>query len=127
MSYVTDAHSLVWYFMDDPKLSQNARDAFEGTVDSGVIIVPTIVLAEIMYISRKGKIPITFEDTLSRLEGYENFWIVPLDIDILKVAANIDSLEMHDRLIIATALYFDVPLITKDEQITKSQVISVIW
>ena len=76
---------------------------------------------------RAGKIPITFEETLFLIDGYENFWIVPLDIDILKVAANIDSLEMHDRLIIATALYFDVPLITKDEQITKSQVISVIW
>jgi PIN domain nuclease of toxin-antitoxin system len=127
MDYVTDTHSIVWYFMDDPKLRQNARDAFEGTVDSGVIIVPTIVLAEIMYISQKGKISITFEETLFLIDGYENFWVVPLDIDILKVAANIDSLEMHDRLIIATALYFDVSLITKDEQMTQSRIVSVVW
>ena len=29
MNYVTDAHTIVWYFIDDPRLSQNARQAFE--------------------------------------------------------------------------------------------------
>lgn len=58
---------------------------------------------------------------------YDNFCITPLDLDILKVAANIGNLEIHDRLIVATALYFDVPLITKDKQITESGIVTVIW
>lgn len=56
MNYVTDTHSLVWYFTEDTHLSKNALDAFEGTVKEGAIIVPSIVLAEIMFISKKGKI-----------------------------------------------------------------------
>ena len=81
-----------------------------------------------MYISQKGRISITFEDTLSHIEMYDNFRVAALEIDILKIAASIDSdLEMHDKLIVATALYFDAHLITKDEQITQSKVVNTIW
>ena len=128
MNYVTDTHTIVWYFLDDPRLSQNARQAFEQTITTGVIIIPTIVLAEIMYISQKGRISMTFEETLAHIEMYENFRIAALELDILKVAASIsDDLEMHDRLIVATALYFSAHLITKDEQITQSRVVNTVW
>lgn len=51
MDYVTDTHALVWYFTDDQRLGNNALLAFEQTVTSGIMIVPSIVLAEIMYIA----------------------------------------------------------------------------
>ena len=37
-SYVTDTHSLVWYFNDSPRLSGEALKAFENTAikDSGL-------------------------------------------------------------------------------------------
>ncbi len=90
---------------------------FEHTVEEGTIIVPTIVLAEIMFIARKGKIKLTFEETLKRIEEYENFIIVPLDTDILTRADKIEvEMEMHDKLIVATALFFGAGLITKDEK-----------
>ncbi len=99
MNYVTDTHAIVWYFADDPRLSPNARLAFEQTITVGVIIIPIIVLAEIMYISQKGRISMTFEETLSHIETYENFRIAALDLDILGVAANVGGdLEMHDKL-----------------------------
>ena len=128
MNYVADAHTIIWYFIDDPRLSQNARQAFEQTLTAGVIFIPTIVLAEIMYISQKGRISMTFEETLSHIEMYENFRITALELDILKVAATISGdLEMHDRLIVATALHFDACLITRDEQITQSRVVNTVW
>ena len=128
MNYVADAHAIIWYFIDDSRLSQNARQAFEQTITTGVIIIPTIVLAEIMYISQKGRISMTFEETLSHIEMYENFHIAALELDILKIAASISAdLEMHDKLIVATALYFDAHLITKDEQITRSEVVNTVW
>ena len=70
----------------------------------------------------------TFEETLSHIEMYENFRITALELDILKVAATISGdLEMHDRLIVATALHFDARLITRDEQITRSRVVNTVW
>ncbi len=127
-SYVTDTHSLVWYFNDSPRLSSEALKTFENTVENGSIIVPTIVLAEIMYIAEKGRIEMTFSKTVEKIEKMENFEIVPLDMDILNIADKIEyELEMHDRLITATAIFFKVPIITKDQTIKDSGLCEVIW
>ncbi len=127
-SYVTDTHSLIWYFIESPRLSRKALKVFEKTVKEGTIIVPTVVLAEIMFIAKKGRITMTFSETVQRLEVSENFVITPLDLDILNTADKIEhDLEMHDKLIAATALFLDVPIITKDEVIKGSGICKVIW
>jgi PIN domain nuclease of toxin-antitoxin system len=61
MDYVTDTHSILWYFTEDPRLSKRAFDVFKETVREGFIIIPAVVLAEIMFISKKGRITLTFE------------------------------------------------------------------
>ena len=127
MNYVTDTHSILWYFTEDSRLSKKALDVFERTTNKGIIIIPSVVLAEIMFIAKKGKVALSFEETLKKIEEYENFDIAPLDIDILKVANKIKvDLEMHDRLIVTTAKIFNVPLITKDKQIAEVYK-KVIW
>jgi len=128
MDYVTDTHSLIWYFVEDKRLSKNALKAFEQTIETGNIMVPAVVLAEIMFIAGKGKIALTFGETLAKIEDYENFRIAPLDADILKIADRIKvDMEMHDKLIVATALYFDTPLITKDKRIKEIGIIKTVW
>mgnify|MGYP001587705688 CR=1 FL=1 len=53
MDFITDTHSLVWYFTKDARLSTEAFKAFEGTIKEGRVVVPAVVLAEIMYIYSK--------------------------------------------------------------------------
>lgn len=53
MDLVTDTHSIVWYFTNDPLLSERALAAFEETTKEGLIIIPAVVLAEMMFISKK--------------------------------------------------------------------------
>jgi PIN domain nuclease of toxin-antitoxin system len=128
MDHVTDTHSIVWYFTDDPRLSRHALEVFEKTIREGVIIIPTVVLAEIMYIAGKGKITLTFDETLQKIDSYENFIVAALDVQILKVAEKIKvDLEMHDKLMAATALYYNASLITRDPLITKSGACTTIW
>ena len=128
MNFVTDTHSLVWYFTDDHRLSKKALKSFEGTILAGSIIIPTVVLAEIQFIARKGRVALGFTETLARIEAAENFEIVPLDLDVLKRAAQIEiDLEMHDKLIVATALFYGTGLITRDEKITKSKIVKTVW
>jgi PIN domain nuclease of toxin-antitoxin system len=127
-SYVTDTHALVWYFSDNPSLSRKAVKTFEKTIENGSIIIPIIVLAEIMYIAKKGRIEMTFAETVKRIDDMENFEIVPLDMEILNIADKIEAeLEMHDKLIAATALFFKVPLITRDQGLKDSGLCDVIW
>lgn len=128
MNYTTDTHSLIWYFTEDPRLSKVALEAFEETVEEGSLIIPAVVLAEIMFIARKGKITLTFKQTLAKIESYENFVVAPLDVDILEIADTIRAdLEVHDKLIVATAFFFDTPIITKDEQIRETGIVKTIW
>lgn len=128
MDYITDTHSLVWYFTDDSRLSKKALQAFQASEEKGTVFVPAVVLAEIMFIARKGRIRLSFEDTLNRIEESENFEIIPLNAEILRAADKIEAdLEMHDRLITATALCRNASLITKDETLRESGVVSTIW
>jgi PIN domain nuclease of toxin-antitoxin system len=128
MDYVTDTHSIVWYFTEDTLLGEKAIAAFEETIEEGLIIVPTVVLAELMFIAKKGKISLTFEETLDKIEAFDNFQIVPLDIHILRAANQIKvDMEMHDQLIVATTMHFEAVLITKDEQIKNSGIVPTIW
>ncbi len=54
----------------------------------------------------------------------------PTPIHCYGISATIkikDELEMHDRLIAATALFFKVPLITRDQVLKDSGLCDVIW
>ncbi len=94
----------------------------------GRIIVPTIVLAEIMYIARRGRISTTFSETLHLIKQAANFTVVTLDLDIFILADKIKAdLEMHDRLIAATSKKYKAPLLTKDEVIIASDVVKTVW
>ena len=77
MNYVTDTHALGWYFTDDSRLSRKALKAFEGTAKDGRIIIPAVVMAEIMFIARKGRVVVGFAETVARIEAMENFEIAP--------------------------------------------------
>ena len=126
--YVTDTHSLVLYFTDDQHLSKKALKSFESTVKEGQIIVPTVVLAEVLFIAKKGRIHLDFKTTVTKIEALDNFAIAVLDLDVLKIAESIEEpLEMHDKLIVATAIRYNAFLITRDEQIAKSKMVKTIW
>jgi predicted nucleic acid-binding protein len=107
---------------------KKALKSFESTVKEGQIIVPTVVLAEILFIAKKGRTSLNFTATVSKIEALANFEIASLDLDVLKIAESIDvPLEMHDKLIVATAIRYEACLITRDEQITKSKIVKTIW
>ena len=98
MKYVTDTHSLVWYLTEDPRLSNKALSVLASSENEGTIIVPAVVLAEIMFIARKGRVTISFDETLKKIEESDNFVIAPLDSDTLRIADKIEAdLEMHDK------------------------------
>jgi predicted nucleic acid-binding protein len=129
MPYVTDAHPLIWYFTHDSRLSPKALEIFrDSATGREIIIVPTIVLGEILYVSEAGRAPVPFQDVLSRIEKGDNYEIAALDLHVLKAASEIQvGLEMHDRFIIATAKVLGLPLITKDEEITAAGIVEVVW
>jgi PIN domain nuclease of toxin-antitoxin system len=128
MPYVIDAHALVWHLTNDAKLSADAR-AVMTRIDNGKDkgLVPTVVLAEILYASERGRIALTLDDVLKELRKRKHYRIEPFSRAVLIVAQKINIPELHDRLIVATAIHRKAGVITRDEDIMNSGIVKTVW
>jgi predicted nucleic acid-binding protein len=62
------------------------------------------------------------------LSKYPNFKIYPFDEVVLnEYFKTSPELEIHDRLIVATAKLTNSKVITKDKQITNSRLVKTVW
>ena len=126
--YVIDTHPLVWYFEDSPRLSSAVKKAFEQIEGGDAIgVVPTIVLAEIVHLADKKRIPLDAEKTIARLKQATGFGIVSLDIMVVLLMVPLKTYEIHDRVIVATAKSFEASLVTIDEHIRQPAAVPCIW
>lgn len=126
--YVTDTHSFLWYLQHDEKLGSKAKLVFEACDnESEVIIIPSIVLIESIFICEKKKIEMKFQHILERLKTASNYYIYPLDEEIVLECSKINLKEPHDRIIVATARLLDASLITNDENIKESKLVKTVW
>ena len=131
-SVVADTHAVLWALLQPQKLSARALTAFNHAKLSGdPIFVASITLVEIYYLEEKGKLQV---GTLARLkeafEGEDSSLILtPLDRAITEALERVPREEvpdMPDRIIAATALHLNLPLITRDGKI-KATSLQAIW
>lgn len=123
-----DAHSLIWYVHKDSnvKLSEKAFNAICEAEKYGTVYVPIVALLEILWLIEKGRYPVSFKSLKDVLKCNIAFEIVPLSYEIVEIAEQFNLIELHDRVIIATAIKTDTPLVAKDLIISKNYN-RVIW
>lgn len=116
-----DAHALIWYIYEQSNsmLTKKALDIINKAMDNGIIYVPTIILLEILRLIEKKKYPISFNKLMNTLKRNDAFEIVPLTIEIVELSEKLTHWDIHDRVIIATAIYTDTDLVSADEDVTK--------
>lgn len=133
MAIVVDTHAVIWYLIEPERLSQVALDALEGAIASEEpVYISAISLIEICYLIEKHRIA---SDLLQRIQVVFNepdpsLVVVPIDLAISLAVQNIDRdivPDMPDRIIAATALYLNLPLVTRDRKIQAEQSIVTIW
>lgn len=129
---VADTHAIIWYVLNDPKLSTGARQAMQQAAQDGnPVYVPSITLVEVTYLVEKGRLPL---DMLARIvtaleDGQSVLTLAPLDLDVARALPQIprDQVpDMPDRIIAATALARQLPLITRDHRIQLTT-LQTIW
>ncbi len=128
--YVTDTHPFLWYLVGDTRrLGPAARVAFDqAEAGRAVIIIPSIVLAESLHVSEKGRMKFKFERVLETIESALNYRIYPLDLPVIRRASDLKGVsEIHDRIIVATAKHIELELITDDEEVRTSGQVGVVW
>jgi PIN domain nuclease of toxin-antitoxin system len=129
MNFIADTHALVWWFTDSPRLSSKASDVLkECEKGENVIFIPSIVLAEALSIFEKKRIAFNFKKLFKKINESENFIIIPLDSVILRKMIDLKEVpELHDKIIVSTARYLDLPIITKDKFLLNLSHIKTIW
>jgi len=130
MPYVTDTHSLIWHMTDDPKLSIKAKRIFQK-VDNmqEYIFIPCIIFFELLYLAEKKKITVDFDRFLAMVSSSKNYKIEPLCLPIIEKSRKIPReriADPWDRLIAATSVYLNLPLITRGESLKKIG-LEIIW
>jgi PIN domain nuclease of toxin-antitoxin system len=129
---VADTHALIWYVLNAPELSATARAAMEFASQEGKLIyVASISLVEITYLIEKGRLPLVLLNRVMDAMADEQsaLVLVPLDEAAVRAVGRIPRNkvpDMPDRIIAATALHLNLPLITRDRQIQASG-IQTIW
>ncbi len=129
MNFVADTHALLWWFTSSPRISSKASVIFEKCErGEGVIFIPSIVIAEALSIFDKKRISFDFRNLFKEIKASENFVLIALDYPILeKMVALKEVPELHDKIIVSTAKYLKLPIITKDKILQKLTSVKTIW
>lgn len=122
MIYVIDTHVLVWYFIGSKRLHKELRERIDSIRNlGGHLLVPTIVLAEALDIAEKGRIEFDFNEMYRIIREESEFEIVGFGREIFHEVTKIKEVkELHDRIITATARFYQVGIMTKDRIISES-------
>ena len=132
ISAVADTHAIIWYLFADRRLSETAQRTIEKIgAEGNQVAFSSITLAEIVYLSERGRIATeTLEHLLEAVDGENSVLIeAPFDRYIAQALAQVQRSQvpdLPDRMIAATAIYLRVPLISRDRQIQLSS-IETIW
>lgn len=120
--YVLDTHVLIWYFIGSNRLPKELRERIdEARNQGGCLLVPTIVLAESLDIAEKGRVEFDFSEMYRLIQEEPEFEIVGFGFEIFDEAMRIKGIkEIHDRIIAATAKFYQAGILTKDRIISES-------
>jgi len=122
MLYVLDTYILIWYFIGSNRLHKELRERMDVTRNKGGrLLVPTIALAEALDIAEKGRVEFDFLEMYRLIQEEPEFEIVGFGFEIFDETIRIKEVkEIHDRIIAATAKFYQAGVLTKDKIISES-------
>src|SRR5262245_2698772 len=120
MRAVADTHALIWYLFDDRRLPRTAKQFIDNAArEREQIGFSAISVVEIIYLVEKEKIkPDALERLLNETRSGDT---VLVEVSVTgKIARTMQSIsretipDMPDRIIAATALELNIPIISRD-------------
>ena len=128
---VADTHTAIWYLFDDDRLSATSAAFIDAAAENGDgIAISAISLAEIVYLVNKGRVPANVYTVVKAAVGdpehvFKVAAVTAEIVDAMQTVPRDEVPDMPDRLVAATALYFGVPVISRDGNIRTSNVKSL--
>ena len=117
-----DTHVLIWAVNADPRLGGKAGETIEETARDDGVLVSAITPWEVALLAEKGRLRLgrEIEDWLEAALALPGLRVAPIEpelaVDSVRLPGDFHA-EPADRLIIATARYLRIPLVTADRAI----------
>jgi predicted nucleic acid-binding protein len=126
--FVTDTMGLVLR-IEGRKLGPAAKSIFDSVeFGNATVYIPTLVFAEILYLSEKQRISLSLRSVTDYLNQFPSYKEYPMSLAVIQSAAQITDIpELHDRLIAGTARFLNLELITNDPTIQVSTFVKTVW
>ncbi len=125
---VADTHTALWHLFDDARLSAAAA-AFinDAAITRRKIAISTISLAELVYLIEKSRLPhAAYEELTQALSDPEHVFteavFTAAIVQVMRQVSRAEVPDLPDRIVAATAVYFDVPVISRDQRIRAASV-----
>ena len=128
---VIDTHIAIWALTEPHLLSVDAKAALVAAEANGIILISSVTLIELVYLTEKGKVATQaltlLRDALDDLTTAYRLYEIDREVaDAVALIPRTIVPDMPDRIIAATALHLNLPLVTADHKIQASQV-QTIW
>ncbi len=129
---VADTHTALWHLFDDKRLSAAAeRFIDEAAAARRKIAISSISLAEVVYLVEKNRLPPSAYDELTQsLADPEHVFteavFTAAIVQAMRQVPRAEVPDMPDRMIAATAVYFGVPVISRDRRIRAAS-LKTVW
>jgi PIN domain nuclease of toxin-antitoxin system len=131
---VADTHAVIWYLDSPVELSPAATIALDNNANDPAqrIYLSAISLIEMRCLTEKGKIkPSILPQVMAEIDHPQPILeVIAIDRDLSDQPALIPRVtvpEMPDRIIAATALLSNLPLVTADNKIRALTNVLTVW
>lgn len=127
-----DTHAWLWWCADPAKLSRPAKQKIrQGEADGGVRIL-SLSCWELAMLVAKGRVGLTMD-----VQEWIDRTLETMDIQLMEITpksavlatrlAGVPPADPVDRLLIATALVHQCPIVTKDRHIRRYPHVQAVW
>ncbi len=122
----------MWHLEGNPRLGPHAKKVIDDPLSR--LVLPIIALAEAAYIVEHGRTAIPkVSDLLTSVSADLRISIHPLTWEVFQDSLEASVLpEMHDRLIVGSALHLQslgdtVSILAKDASIIAARLVTTLW
>ena len=127
-----DTHALIWFLSSPDELSRRVRQAVSTAFDGDGVGISDISLWEVAMLAAKGRIELDRDvtdwlESLSELPNFTFHRITPAIASLSTTLPGRFQEDPADRILVATAMTGDIPIVTKDQRIRRYRYVQTIW
>ena len=127
-----DTCAIIWDALEPGKLSAKAKKAIKKADDSNALIMCDISIWEISMLVKRKRIEVdeTPANFLRLILNSRNYTVVNISPEIAELSVNLDdnlNSDPADRLIAATSILKQAPVVTADKNLRNSTILETVW